>query len=207
MPEPSPSSGIDPFQPRPPLAWDGGVEFGSYLEAVREVQDLVGGTNPPAEVLERARRSLEQVAALLRPHRCGERDLLAGRRSDLPGRGHPFLPAVVYTESARDFVRGSVRLTQFHLGGNGAARGGTLPLLFDEVLGHLCNSAGRAIGRTAYLHVNYRAITPIDVELVIEATVDREEGRKRFITGRLLLGDTVVSDAEGLFVQLLPGQP
>lgn len=207
MTEPPPPSGIDPFQPRPPLTWDGGAAFGAYVEAMREIQDLVGGTNPPTAALGRARELLEEVAAVLRPHRCEERDLLAGRRYDLPGRGHPFLPGVVYIESTADFLRGSVRFTQFHLGGNGAAHGGALPLLFDEVLGHLCNSDGRSIARTAYLHVNYRAITPIGVDLVIEAAIEREEGRKRFITGRLLRGATVLSDAEGLFVQLLPGQP
>lgn len=207
MSDRSSSSGIDPFQPRPPLVWDGGPGFGPYLDAVRELQDLVSGTNPPADVLDRARAAVDEVAAMLRPYRCGEGELLAGRRYDLPGRGHPLLPAVVYTDSGADFVRCSVRLTQFHLGGNRAAHGGVIPLLFDEVLGHLSNSAGRPIARTAYLHVNYRAITPIDVDLVIEAVVEREEGRKRYLTGRLLRDDVVVSDAEGLFVQLRPGQP
>ena len=104
-------------------------------------------------------------------------------------------------------MRGRVVFTRIYLGGNGAAHGGTVPLLFDEVLGRLNSSGGRSVGRTAYLHVNYRHITPIGRELELEATLDRIEGRKRFITGRLRDGDTVVADAEGLFVELLPGQP
>jgi len=95
----------------------------------------------------------------------------------------------------------------FHLGGNGAAHGGTLPLLFDDVLGRLANSVGGGIGRTAYLTVNYRKITPIGVELQVDGTVDRVEGRKRWVSARLHDGGTMIADAEGLFVELLPGQP
>ena len=201
------SRDADPFHRRGPLGWDGGAAFGPYIVAMREVQDLVGGTNPPTESLERATAHLGELAEMLRPYRCGEDDLIPGRRHDLPGRGHPLLPPVVYHELGDLVIRGHVRFSQYYLGGNGAAHGGTLPLLFDEVLGHLCNAGGRPIARTAYLTVNYRAITPLDVDLVVEATVDREEGRKRYISGRLFRDDELLADAEGLFVVLLPGQP
>ena len=36
--------------------------------------------------------------------------------------------------------------------------------------------------------------------------VDRIEGRKRFVSGELRHGDTVCAQAEGLWVELLPGQ-
>jgi len=61
--------------------------------------------------------------------------------------------------------------------------------------------------RTAYLHVNYRQIVPIDKELQVDARVDRVEGRKIFVSGRLSDGDSVLTDAEALFVLLKPGQP
>ena len=61
--------------------------------------------------------------------------------------------------------------------------------------------------RTAYLTVNYRAITPVDVELQLTGSIDRSEGRKTWATGRLHDGDRLVADAEGLFVKLRPGQP
>ncbi|CAB4362876.1 MAG: PaaI family thioesterase [Actinobacteria bacterium] len=197
----------DPWHARPPLSWDGGAEFGPYIEAVRELQDLIGSTNPPADVLEAMSRRVAELSEFLRPYRCNELDLIPGRRRDLPGRGHPFLPPAIYTEIGDDYLVGRVRFTQYYLGGNGAVHGGALPLLFDEVLGHLCNLGGRKVARTAYLHVNYRSITPVDTDLVIEARIEREEGRKRYLSGRLLHGDTLCSDAEGLFLQLLPGQP
>ena len=65
----------------------------------------------------------------------------------------------------------------------------------------------RPPARTAYLHVNYRNITPIERELQLTARFDREEGRKRFLSGELRDGDTLCADVEGLFVALRPGQP
>jgi acyl-CoA thioesterase FadM len=61
--------------------------------------------------------------------------------------------------------------------------------------------------RTAYLHINYRQVVPIDKELQIDAGVDKVEGRKIFVSGRLSDGDTVLTDAKALFVLLKPGQP
>jgi acyl-CoA thioesterase FadM len=61
--------------------------------------------------------------------------------------------------------------------------------------------------RTAYLHVNYRKIVPIDKDLQVDARIDRSEGRKIFVTGRLFDGDALLCDAEALFVKLNPGQP
>jgi acyl-coenzyme A thioesterase PaaI-like protein len=101
-----------------------------------------------------------------------------------------------------------VTFRRFHLGGHGAAHGGTVPLLFDEVLGRLANSGDRPIARTAYLTVNYRYITRVGIEHQLEAEVQRIAGRKRWVTGRLKdPAGTTVADAEGLFVQLRPGQP
>ena len=61
--------------------------------------------------------------------------------------------------------------------------------------------------RTAYLHVNYRKIVPIEKELQVEAGVSRAEGRKIFVEMRLCDGSDVLADGEGLFVRLKPGQP
>ncbi|SIM17277.1 Uncharacterised protein [Mycobacteroides abscessus subsp. abscessus] len=57
------------------------------------------------------------------------------------------------------------------------------------------------------MNINYRKITPIEKELRYDCTLDRVEGRKVFMTGRLLNGDEVLAEAEALFVKLNPGQP
>jgi hypothetical protein len=85
--------------------------------------------------------------------------------------------------------------------------GGAHAVLFNEILGRLSAGGGRPLSRTAYIHVNYRSVTPIGRRLELDATLDRVEGRKRFVSGRLLSGTVTVADAEGLFVELLAGQP
>jgi hypothetical protein len=55
--------------------------------------------------------------------------------------------------------------------------------------------------------VNYRKVVPSAKDLQVDARIDRSEGRKIFVTGRLRDGDDVLCDAEALFVKLNPGQP
>jgi acyl-coenzyme A thioesterase PaaI-like protein len=174
---------------------------------VRELQDLVATIAPTDEAATEAAEQLAAVTTALRPYAVGEWERFAGRRPDLPGRGHPLLLPLVVDEETATRLTGRVVFSRYHLGGNGAAHGGTLPLLFDEVVGRLASGGAKERpARTAYLTVNYRAITPVDRELRVEATVDRVEGRKPFASGRLFDGETLLSDAEGV-VELRPGQP
>jgi len=200
-------AGRDPFKPPPPLEWDGGQEYGVLLAALRRVQDLVGGTNPPADVMLELASLLDQITDTLTPWTCTELELIAGHRPDLPGRGHSLLPPFEFDEQGRDRERGRITFTQFYLGGNAAAHGGAIPLFFDDILGRLANAGRQSVARTAYLHVNYRHVTPLNRELTFDATYDDEEGRKRYVTGRLFDGETLIADAEGMFVILKPGQP
>jgi acyl-coenzyme A thioesterase PaaI-like protein len=94
------------------------------------------------------------------------------------------------------------------LGRNGAVHGGALGLLFDSVLG--MTSAvltGGPYQRTAYLHIDYRNIVPIEKQLRVDAGIDRVDGRKIFVSGSLRDGDTLLTEAQALFVLLRPGQP
>jgi acyl-CoA thioesterase FadM len=59
---------------------------------------------------------------------------------------------------------------------------------------------------TAYLHVDYRSITPIGPELHVHAWIDRIEGRKRFLSATLKHGDVRCAEASGLFVALRDDQ-
>jgi acyl-coenzyme A thioesterase PaaI-like protein len=195
----------DPWLPsRSPDA--GGPDFGRLMEQVRHLQDAVAGAAPPPEVVAAAADQITAIARLLDAHHVDEADQIVGRRYDLIGRGQALTPPIRVVESDASHTVGHLNLGRFYLGANGAAHGGVIPLIFDEVLGRLSDAGGRPRSRTAYLHVNFRHITPIGADLVVESTLDREEGRKRFITGVLRHGDTVVADAEGLFVVLKEGQ-
>ncbi len=184
-----------------------GPEYGRLLEALRTVQDLAVSTSLPADVTEAAAGKAEELIELMAPHVVAEGQQTAGRVPRLPGRGSLLMLPWTIERFDAEGVRSRGVFRRFHLGGNAAAHGGTLPLLFDDLMGLIQHAYGRPISRTAYLHVNYRKVTPLDTELIVEGAVDRVEGRKAFITARLTdLDGTLLADCEALMVQLLPGQ-
>lgn len=186
---------------------DVGPEYGRLLEALRTLQDLAVSTAPSPEVTALVAKQVEELNDQLRPFEVPEGKSPAGRAITLPGRGSLLMLPWTVEKFDAEGVRSRGVFRRFHLGGNGAAHGGTLPLLFDDLFGMIQHAYGRPISRTAYLHINYRKITPLDTELVVEGSVDRVEGRKTFINAELK--DTegnLLADCEALMVQLLKGQ-
>jgi hypothetical protein len=200
-----PAFGPSPWQRDPTGETPGGADFAVFAERLRVLLDDVTAARPPDEVWAQAIAQINALDDLLAPHAVPESEQIVGYRIDLPGRGQVLAPVVHVDELDGQRFAGRVTFGRYYLGGNGAVHGGALPLVFDEVLGRLANT-GRTRSRTAYLHVNYRSITPIDAPLRITARFDREEGRKRFLIAELHHGDTLVADADGLFVALNPGQ-
>jgi acyl-coenzyme A thioesterase PaaI-like protein len=190
--------------PEPPR---GGERFAALNAAQRRFNDLLSGAVPPDDLCDRITEQLTSFAAELTEFQVREGQRWDGWRGDLPGRGHPFLPPYVITGETDTTLSARVRFTRFFLGGNGAAHGGAQPLVFDDMLGRCVNHYQPGVARTAYLKVNYRRITPIDVDLDVEVSVDRVEGRKRWCSGRITDPEgNVVADCEALFLALLPGQ-
>ena len=118
------------------------------------------------------------------------------------------MPPWTLTEYGPDGVTMHGHFSRFHVGGNNAVHGGVIPLFFDWHFGMIVSAADRPISRTAYLHVDYRKVTPIDEPLVSRGRIDRIDGRKAFITATMTDADgTVLSEANGLMIKLLPHQP
>jgi len=189
-----------------PVGERGGPHFADLIAATRLVQDRVSGLHAPSPVVAEAAAALASVAALLASFQGGAQEGIAGTRMDLPGRGHPFLAPLTVDEWSGDRMSGRVTLTRMYDSGGGQAHGGALPLLFIEVLGNLSNT-GRPIARTASAHTNFRQVAPIGRQLRIEGSVDKIDGRKRFLSGRLYDGPDLVADADILFVEPRPGSP
>lgn len=186
----------------------GGPHYGRFIEAVRNLQDHARASDPPTEVVAHAADLLEEVSRLLAPFDTDEWSSPSGRRTDLPMRGNLLsIPQSVEADGAGG-MRGWARFRRFHLGRNGAVHGGVIAHLFDSVLGKTAYLfTGGPHQRTAYLHINYRKIVPIDKELQVDARVVRVEDRKIFVDMRLRDGDALLAEGEGLFVRLKPGQP
>jgi acyl-coenzyme A thioesterase PaaI-like protein len=185
-----------------------GPGFGRFVASMRRLQDLAVSADPADGVWDDAADRAAALVELLGPFEADEGKAPAGRTPDLPGMGSLLLPPWTLTRYAPDGVEMTGYFTRFHVGGNHAVHGGVLPLLFDHMFGMISHAAGRPISRTAFLHVDYRKITPIDSPLVVRGRVTRTEGRKAFVSAELVDGDdAVLAEGTGLMLRLLPGQP
>jgi acyl-coenzyme A thioesterase PaaI-like protein len=186
----------------------GGPDYGRFVEAVRTLQDHARSADAPDDVISEAADRIEAVSRLLAPYDADEWTTPSGRRMDLPNRGNILQVPANLTKTDDGRIGGVAQFRPYHLGRNAAVHGGAIGLLFDSILGFAAFKLTESRSqRTAFLHVNYRKIVPIDKELQVDAGIDRVDGRKIFVSGSLLDGDAVLVEAEALFLRLLPGQP
>ncbi len=192
---------VRPVEDAPP-------ELGRFVAALHRLQDLTVSTRPDSAVWAAAAEHVENAWALLDGHQVSEVDVVAGRVLSLPGLGHPLMPPWTLTSAGPDGVTMAGHFTQAHVGGNQAVHGGMIPLLYDWLFGMVVTSAEIRPTRTAYLHVDYRKITPIEEPLTAHGHVSKIDGRKAFITATMTAADgTILTEADGLMVRLLPHQP
>jgi acyl-coenzyme A thioesterase PaaI-like protein len=185
-----------------------GPGFGRFVAAMRRLQDLAVSADPADDLWDAAADRVSELVELLGPFEADEGTAPAGRTPDLPGMGSLLLPPWMLTRYAPDGVEMAGHFTRFHVGGNHAVHGGVLPLLFDNLFGMISHAAGRPISRTAFLHVDFRKVTPIDVPLAIRGRVTSVEGRKAFVSAELVDNEgALLAEGNGLMVRLLPGQP
>jgi acyl-coenzyme A thioesterase PaaI-like protein len=179
-----------------------------FVAAMRRLQDLTVSTNPDWSMWTAAAEHVETACALLEDHPVPEGLAPAGRVIELPGLGHPLLPPWKVTESGPDGVTMAGHFTRSHVGGNNAVHGGMIPLFYDWLFGMVVSTASIPPTRTAYLHVDYRKITPIDEPLTARGRITDVDGRKVFVAATMAAADgTLLSEANGLMVRLLPHQP
>ncbi len=98
-------------------------------------------------------------------------------------------------------VLGRARFTRPYEGPPGCVHGAVIAACFDQVMVLAMMSTGKG-GPTVHLSYDFTRPTPLHREIVFEAVVDRVEGRKIFVEGRLLDGDDVCVSAHGMFVDL-----
>jgi acyl-coenzyme A thioesterase PaaI-like protein len=191
---------IKPVEPPPGL--------GRFVAAMRRLQDLTVSANPDGSTWSIAAQHVAKACALLADHQVPEGWAPAGRVIDLPGLGHPLLPPWTVTDSGADGITMEGHFTHAHVGGNNAVHGGMIPLFYDWHFGMIVSTAGLSPSRTAYLHVDYRNITPIDEPLTAYGRIAEIDGRKAFVTATMTAADgTLLTEASGLMVRLLPHQP
>ncbi len=192
-----------------------GIE--SLAEATRELIDRIRRTQAPVEELAAAREAIESITAELEvwahdgPYAQAALDgsigLIGQSRdpmrifpySPLIGRLNPLAPPAEFRhEDGR--VIGEVTLGPAYCGPPHHVHGGVVAALMDELLGtvNVVNGLGAMTGR---LTIHYRAATPLGVPLRLEASHTGSEGRKVYAEGRILDGERLLVEAEGLFIR------
>lgn len=83
----------------------------------------------------------------------------------------------------------------------GHAHGGSISGVLDEAMGIAAWITGHPVV-AAQLTVNFQRMVPLGTEATFEAWVERAEGRKLFTRSRLLAAETVLAEAQGLFIVL-----
>jgi len=197
------NGGFPVFEPADP-----GPGFARFLTAMRRLQDLAVSADPTGATWDDAADRVEALITELAPYEAGEGVGPANRTPELPGAGSLLMPPWLVDKFDADAVELRVTFSRFHVGGNYAVHGGVLPLLFDSIFGMVIHAVGRPISRTAFLHVDYRKVTPIDVELTARGWLREAHGRKGFVNAELRDPDgNLLAEANGLMLQLLTGQP
>lgn len=198
----------DAVEPRRRVSWRIG-------DSMREIVERLVATQAPDQDLEAMAVELEAVAEKLRGFQHGRsyegfsEIANAGGEGPTPGhvdyspilgRSNPLAPPVRLRLEDR-LVVGEVRFGSAYEGPPGSVHGGVVAAAFDEVLGATQAMSGRP-GMTGTLTVRYRSPTPLHTDLRFEARLDRIEGRKLFCSSRLLAGDTLCAEAEGVFISV-----
>lgn len=185
-----------------------GPGFGRFVAAMRSLQDLAVSADMDDRRWDEAADRAEQLVSLMEPFAAPEGVGPAGRVAGEPANGQLLLPPWYVDSSGPDGIAAHGVFPRFYLGGNGAVHGGVLPLLFDHLFGATVVVGGRTISRTAFLHINYRQVVPVGAPLTARSRIDEVDRRKAFVSAELYGADgTVLADANGLMVQLNPGQP
>lgn len=191
------------------------LELRRLADATRSLIDRLVATGAPEEALARAADHLEAALAELMAHPQGRlyegfaEVGLAGAvdagdqhsffdHSPIIGTANPLAPPVRLV-IVDGLVRGTVRFGAAYEGPPGSVHGGYVAAAFDEVLGMAQSLSGNP-GMTGTLEIKYRRPTPLHVELRFEATLDRQDGRKLFTSGRLYAGEELTAEAKGLFI-------
>jgi acyl-coenzyme A thioesterase PaaI-like protein len=168
----------------------------------------------PEEVLRAAAEAVEASLAALAKHPVRRfQDAIADNshvmdptifadRSALIGRSNPIAPPMRLVPEGEVSV-GLVTFGPVYEGAPGWVHGGLVSAAVDQVLGYAQLRRGVS-SVTGSLTVHYRRPTPLNHELRIEARFVSASGRESRLAAKVLDGDRLLVEAEGLFISIDP---
>jgi acyl-coenzyme A thioesterase PaaI-like protein len=188
----------------------------SLVAEVRALIDATVTTVAPLEVLRAAQDAVRIATRDLATHVPDPRparypEQLAGSAVNdffpfdiVLGRFNP-LAVPMEVEWREPRAIGRVRFGTPYEGPPGCVHGAVIAAAFDQIL-NAANLMRGNPGPTRKLEIRYRRPTPLGENLVFEGWQERTEGREIFAAGRLMAGDVVTAEAEGVFVHLSADQ-
>ena len=126
-------------------------------------------------------------------------------RSPLSGRGNA-MAAPLVLEFVGDKTYGHATYGEAFEGPPGLVHGGYVISAFDDLLG-VAQAASGIAGFTGTLSVKLLGGTPLHREIRYEAGVTERSGRKIIAYGRSYLGDQLLAEATGIFIEPRGGHP
>ena len=102
-------------------------------------------------------------------------------------------------ERESEKIVGRVTYGRAYEGPPNCVHGGIIAGVYDQLMAIASLASGKA-GPTAFLHIDYKNMTPLFCELEFQAWIDKEEGRKITVIGQCLFQGEVVSSAQALFI-------
>lgn len=116
------------------------------------------------------------------------------------GRGSPWGLDIEVRRDGDEAVA-TLTLRAAHEGAPDRSHGGIVAALFDDVYGFVLALLAQP-GFTGELGIRYVAGVPIGVPLECRVRMDRQEGRKLFMSGELRDGDTVLATSTATFITI-----
>jgi acyl-coenzyme A thioesterase PaaI-like protein len=146
-----------------------------------------------------ARAAMERLPKLEHGEHWQEaRESSLHERGPFTGLSNP-IASPLHLDRVGDTTTGWAVYGHAYEGDIGVMHGGAVAAAFDDLLG--CTQLMAPVaGRTGTLTVRYRAATPIGRRIDYTGTLDRVDGRKVFCRGTARCGDTLVAEAEAIFV-------
>jgi len=192
------------------------LEKRRLASALRTLAGLCVTTDAPEAALREAADAAEQIVARIGVHPtrtfkqgladCQSHDDIArfADRSTMAGLSNPNSPPMFFAMDGETAVA-TVTFGPPFEGVPGCVHGGIVAAAFDQLFGYL--QVKRGMGSlTGELKVRYRRPTPVLTPLRMEAHVVRVVGRASNVSARMLAGETITAEADGIFILVDPTQ-
>lgn len=187
------------------------AELRTLVSRVHDLVDAVANTEVDSDTLaetaavvegltDRLNVARREIGTMVR-RELGDGTTVIGTITNIvEGETNPAAPRL-FLDRTEEGLRAEVTLNTVYQGPPGLVHGGWIAAMLDQAVGSV-SSVETSPGLTARLEIDYRRPTPLFTPLEITSWVERVEGRKVFVAGRIRAHGEVTAEASGLMIQV-----